>query len=233
MSVCIDGELVAQAGAFQSDDAEVDAGDDQPVDYFLLAPGAFASCDQGSPFASTTLDLAAGTNLVETYAPFVEPPCSDACIEVLAVGEDPAAPSEPSPADFCAVVPQLQTIQFALEGLFVGVETGREGTYPSADGVDAVTELVRALLDSGDESVPADLRTAYVEETSFARQVLAAVAAADGDLGDVADRDLGDIVDRIEEPPAPTRESRDRQAALSAWFAASCTLDTPEIAFTG
>jgi hypothetical protein len=234
MSVCIDGELVAQAGAFQSDAAEVDAGDDQAVDYFLLEPGAFTTCTQGSPFASATHDLAAGTNLVDTYAPFTVPACTDACVQVLPVGEDPAAPSsEPSPADFCAVVPQIQTIQFALEALFVGVEAGRSSTFPSRDRIESVTEPIRGVLDAGDATVPADVRDAYLEETDLARAVLAAVAAADDDLEEIPEQDLSELVERIEEPPPPTKESRARQAALSEWFAASCTLEMPEIAFTG
>jgi hypothetical protein len=232
MSVCIDGDLVVQAAAFQSDEAEVDAGEDQAVDYFLLPDGDFKSCSEGSPFASATLDLAAGTNVVQTYAPFTVPECTDACLQVLPVGENPAA-STPSPADFCTVVPQLQNIQFSLEALFVGVEVGHPSTYPSAERVDAVAAMIRGLLDAGDATVPDDVRDAYVDETDLARHVLAALAAADGDLREIESKDLEEIVRRIEEPSAPTRESRARQAALSDWFSASCTLETPEIAFTG
>ena len=149
MSVCIDGDLVAQADAFQSDDAEVDAGDDQAVDYFLLEPGVFRSCTEGSPFASATLDLAAGTNLVDTYAPFTTPACTEACVRVLPVGEDPAAPAEPGPSDFCTVVAQLQSIQFALEALFVGVEAGRPSTYPDAGRIEAVDRVDPGLARRG------------------------------------------------------------------------------------
>ena len=179
-----------EADAFQSDDAEVDAGDDQAVDYFLLEPGVFQSCTEGSPFASATLDLAAGTNLVDTYAPFTTPACTDACVRVLPVGEDPAAPAEPSPSDFCTVVAQLQSIQFALEALFVGVEAGRPSTYPDAGRIEAVTESIRALLDAGDATVPADVRDAYLEETALARDVLAVLAAADDDLEEIPEQEL-------------------------------------------
>jgi hypothetical protein len=233
MSVCIDGDLVAQADAFQSDDAEVDAGDDQAVDYFLLEPGVFQSCAEGSPFASTALDLAAGTNLVDTYAPFTTPACTEACVRVLPVGEDPAAPTEPSPSDVCTVVAQLQSIQFALEELFVGVEAGRASTYPDAGRIEGVTASIRALLDAGDATVPADVRDAYLGETALARDALAVLAAADDDLEEIPEQELRDLVERIEQPAPPTRASSARQAALSEWLAASCTLDTPEIAFTG
>ena len=63
--------------------------------------------------------------------------------------------------------------------------------------------------------------------------MLAVLAAADDDLEEIPEQELRDLVERIEQPAPPTRASSARQAALSEWFAASCTLDTPEIAFTG
>jgi hypothetical protein len=81
--------------------------------------------------------------------------------------------------------------------------------------------------------VPDDIRDAYTDETELARQVLAAIEAADGHVGEIGKAELERIVEEIERPPAPTREVRARQAAISDWFLAHCALETPEIAFTG
>jgi hypothetical protein len=229
-TACIDGDVVTSAGPLLTGDAEVDAGDDQTVKYF--AEKAVSDCS-GTPAATETVDLAAGTNYVSTFAPSVSPPCTDACVQVLPVGEEGGTATPSGATDFCGVVPQLQTIQTLLQGLFVGIKAGNESTYPGADKVDATVRQIQGILDIGDATVPSDLADAWKGETQSARDILAALDKADQSIAKLPEDQLASIVKSISDPAEPSSAARSREADLLDWFQSSCVLETPEIRFTG
>ena len=84
-----------------------------------------------STYNNFTLNFPAGTNTVFTATnsgdPVGEPPCSDACIQVLFVGED-THPSNPDADVFCGDIAAVVGVQFALKDLVGNVDPTDETT---------------------------------------------------------------------------------------------------------